>query len=280
MLLRLRRRAIFGVGAAVAALACTWIDPLDDISGPKPTAGAGDAAGDAVADAATDVVTERAPPVPFCDTQDASFCEDFDLGTDLPGARWSGQSLFQGTLSIASLVDAPSPPNVLVASVTVVDSGANIKAAEYKVFDVVPAEVHLEHDWRLDSPPAQDTKLSVLLLGTYELELLLGSDTIGLMECYTGGTPPCVPMPYEPMPHTANPWRHVRIDFQKGTDGGAGSVALSVDGTSLFKGVPGQTGDAAADFAGGKLTLSVGIFYTDSTERIEYAFDNVVLNYR
>src|SRR5215471_612151 len=100
------RRGTAILAAGVATAACTWLDPLDDVTQPK-------LAGDAAVDAGT-------PTAPFCDTQDASFCEDFDQVTsDVQGPRWSGKLTFQGTLSRESPGDAPSAPNVLVASVTV-----------------------------------------------------------------------------------------------------------------------------------------------------------------
>jgi hypothetical protein len=251
--------AILGCGGALAIAACTWIDPLDDITQPRPDAG-------------TDAR--------FCDSQDASFCEDFDQVTsDVQGPRWSDKLLFQGTLARESPADAPSAPTVLVASVTVVDSSANIKAILFRDFDVVPDEVHLEHEWRMNSAPSDGgVKLSVITLGDYELELDLLNDTIGLKECYT--EMPCVEPSHVALPSSADPWRRVRIDLVKGKDGGAGSIELWDNGKSLWQGFPGQSGDAAADFAQGKLRLNVGIFYSGSTERIEYAFDNVVLNYR
>jgi hypothetical protein len=248
--------AILGAGVALAIIACTWIDPVDDISQPKR------------ADA------------PFCDTKDASFCEDFDQVTSDVQGRWSGTLQAQGSVSRASRADAPSPPTVLVASVKVGDPLANIKAALYKDFDVVPDEVHLEHDWRMDSPPNDGAvKLSVIVLGQYELELELVKGMIGLRECYAGT--PCVPGNHVAL-QSPGPWRHVRIDLVKGKDGGPGSIAVWDNGGAapLWQGTPGQAGDAAADFAEGTLRLNVGIFYAESTEPTVYAFDNVVLDYR
>jgi hypothetical protein len=263
--MRRRRCSIAILTASVAGIACTWIDPVDDISQPAH----GDAGTDA--DAGADAASEAAP---FCDTHDASFCDDFDHGTDVQGA-WSRKVIEQGAISRAARTDAPSPPNVLVATVNASDLSTGIKAHLQKDFDVVPDEVHLEHDYRMDSPPTDGgVKLSVITLGGYELEVMVIADRIGLKECYSEAG--CVEPPYVPYPTDGGAWTHVRVDFVKGQDGGAGSIALTFNGTLLHSRAPAAT----QDIVDGGLQLSVGIYYAGTTDPVEYAFDNVALSYR
>lgn len=268
-------KALFATAAALLSVACTWLDPLDDIDqSAKPDAGFADATVAAGADASADADAARSA---FCASQDASFCEDFDEGTEVQGPRWTTTLLDQGTVSRAAPGDAPSPPNVLVASVHALDLNGPIKACLSRDFDVVPEEVHLDHYVRLSAGPADATvKLSVLSFGEYELELVLTAGNIGLKECYAPMG--CVDPPYVPLPPRGQGgWMHVQIALQKGQDGGSGSIELRIDGKLLHQRAPASEAEGLRT---GKLSLAVGIFYTGTSEPIEYAFDDVLLSYR
>lgn len=258
-------RAVFGVACAGALAACTLLNSLDGYDEPYPPDGGGgtDAPLDSVAEASVDAGDAGA--LAFCQTQDATFCDDFER-TDLKG-DWSGFNLEN---------DIHIDAGVLVthiASTAKAETGAKLRRT-------LGTGDHIVYEYDLvllelpDSGSLQINNLYVLYAGTERAFVCLLADSFGFKAAEqifpNGNAGTFTPHEFKRVPQLGQK-THVRFELSLSTT--SSSVIISFDGDTVY------SGTLNAFFRPGTFEVNAGVDYAaGKTSGLEFTVDNVVVH--
>jgi hypothetical protein len=227
-------------------------DVQDDATGDAPSTDAADTATMDAADdrdaPAIDAGIDAGPPVPFCPNAGShTLCADFDEGnltsafsdTD-GGPQWGLITSGSGTVGLAPVATAPSPPDVFAASIADIDGGTSnalltfTQTGSVSSF-VVAGYFLLDHPGPLDAGTAKlftllQTDPASIVYGGVGLRWNTGGLSLvnGVIEA-DGGTTTNVNCTVPPELLTG--WVHFQLTVVYANP--TGRITLTVGGTSL-----------------------------------------------
>ncbi len=145
--------------AASSLVACADILGFSDLTlDPKYREGGVDSgepegSADTGSDAGTDTGFDAgAEAGPWCATQDAAFCADFDESTDLASilGTWTTTSSVNGLFDLDTRAGVPSPPNALRVTTTNTSGVQTLVSQHIQAFPMPATHLRLEFDLRID----------------------------------------------------------------------------------------------------------------------------------